>query len=759
MFLKSPSRLLGIKPFASINPTSTLAPQIILETRPQIPKMSRRQNFSNLEALDSAARSQLFDIIDKFRELNISEDISLPQLVVVGDQSSGKSSLLEGLTEISFPVASDLCTRFATQIVLRRADDDEGHVRASIIPGADANLDPDVREKLLEFQVSLTEAEFGPESFAKILDEAAVYMGIPKPGDKVEDTPDKRFSNDILKIELSGPHHPHLTIVDVPGLFHNSTIYQTEEDRELIRNLIKSYIEDPRTIIMAVMDGRNNLANQEVFRMARKVDPEGRRTVGIITKCDAVQPGDEAGVIQIASNKVEKLRHGWFTVRNRSTKEIQDGVTIQQRHLKEKEFFKKAPWNRLSRDKTGIENLKPFLGHLLYEHVRDEFPKLVDEINRLVIETEDALAELGIARTTPTEQRIYLTKIANEYERTVTDCLDAKFRGYIDPKSPLKIRTHIQNMNVGFAKRMQIEGHTREFKSETEEPKAEAHLPDPYTTSEREEHERGYGYQSDDEYPIPENPRSKLDPEDIFEWIRVTYKESRGPELPGLINYNVVIQMFREQTTNWKAVSGEYVRSVVDTVSKFNAEVFNRVVSDETVRKKLQTSLSKATGAVITQAYRELDQILEDERAGILQTVNSSFGASHQALRHLRALEALEKQKGENGMVNLQQVAKIFNLSNEDTTVRDVHDILKVYYGISLDRFTDNVVLQVVERHLLGKNGPVRLLRSEYVSGLEDLELRNIACEDYQAAAKRRELQARLERARSAQEAASVIPF
>ncbi|KAF3106852.1 hypothetical protein TWF569_002421 [Orbilia oligospora] len=722
---------------------------------------ARRQNFSNLEALDSAARSQLFDIIDRFRELNISEDISLPQLVVVGDQSSGKSSLLEGLTEISFPVASDLCTRFATQIVLRRADDDEGHVRASIIPGADANLDLDLRDKLLEFQVSLTEAEFGPESFAKILDEAAEYMGIPKPGDKVEDTPDKRFSNDILKIELSGPHHPHLTIVDVPGLFHNSTIYQTDEDKDLIRNLIQTYIKDPRTIIMAVMDGRNNLANQEVFRMAREVDPEGRRTVGIITKCDAVQPGDENGVIQIASNKVEKLHHGWFAVRNRSTKEIQDGVTIQQRHIKEKEFFRKAPWSRLGRDRTGIENLKPFLGHLLYEHVRDEFPKLVDEINRLVIETEDSLAQLGIARTTPTEQRIYLTKIANEYERSVTDCLDAKFREQIDSKSPLKIRTRIQNMNSDFAKRMQIEGHTREFKDEDEEPKPEE--PDeitppeiPFTRHEREEHQV-YGYKNKE--VDGENFRSKLDPEDIYDWIKVTYRDSRGPELPGLVNYNVVIQMFREQSTNWKTVAGEHVRRVVDIVAKFNAEVFNRVVSDDTVRKKLQTSLSKATGAAITQAYRELDQLIEDERSGILQTVNVSFGQNQKTMRQKRALCELKKQRGENGMVNLNIVAQMFNLSNEDTTVRDVHDILKSYYDISLRRFTDNVVLQVVERHLLGKNGPVRLLKSEYVSGLEDLELRNIACEDYQAAAKRRELQARLERAKGAQEAASIIPF
>ncbi|KAF2467968.1 uncharacterized protein BDR25DRAFT_180592, partial [Lindgomyces ingoldianus] len=80
----------------------------------------------------------ILGIIDKLRELGISENVSLPQLVVVGDQSSGKSSLLEGLTGLSFPVASELCTRFATQIVLRRAPVEEAEVRITIIPGPDA---------------------------------------------------------------------------------------------------------------------------------------------------------------------------------------------------------------------------------------------------------------------------------------------------------------------------------------------------------------------------------------------------------------------------------------------------------------------------------------------------------------------------------------------------------------------------------------------------------------------------------------------
>ncbi|EPS35254.1 hypothetical protein H072_11594 [Dactylellina haptotyla CBS 200.50] len=708
---------------------------------PKFHKMPGRQNFSRLDALESKERSRLFDTIDKFRELHISEDISLPQLVVVGDQSSGKSSLLEGLTEISFPVASDLCTRFATQIVLRRTDDDDGHVRASIIPGPDSSYDEEVKARLLGFQTSLTESEFGPESFAKILDDAAACMGIPKPEDKVEDTPDKRFSNDILKIELSGPHHPHLTIVDVPGLFHNSTKYQTDEDRELIRNLIQTYIEDPRTIIMAVMDGRNNLANQEVFRMARAVDPDGKRTVGIITKCDAVQAGDEHGVIQIASNKIERLNHGWFVVRNRSTKEIQDGVTIGERHQREKAFFKKSPWNRLSREHIGIEKLKPFLGHLLYEHVRDEFPKLVDEINKLVTETEAALNALGPARITATEQRMYLTRIANAYEGMVTDCLDAKLRRTVESKSALKIRTHIQNMNEDFSTRLLALGHTRNFKD----------------LMGREDFS---GFDSN----LRKSMNPVDEPHDIYDWIRESYRGSRGPELQGLVNPNAVTEMFREQSKNWKNVARMHVSTVVDLVTKFNMQVFNEVISDDTVRKKLVTSLSRATVLAIHEAYKQLDQLVDDESCGILQTVNDYFAHSLSTTRSERVLARLKMislTKAEDGeearSLDLTAIMSAVSLTNEDSAVYDIHDILKSYYSISLKRFTDNVVLQVIERHLLGKGGPIRLLKSEYISSLEEAELGNVAREDYQVASMRRELQSRLERARSAQEAASMI--
>jgi GTPase SAR1 family protein len=102
------------------------------------------------------------------------------QLVVVGDQSSGKSSLLEGLTGLSFPIASDLCTRFATQIVLRRAPAEDAEVRVTIIPGPSAQADEEIKERLIRFERKLSTDEFDSEEFHKVFDEVCSdrYLGV-----------------------------------------------------------------------------------------------------------------------------------------------------------------------------------------------------------------------------------------------------------------------------------------------------------------------------------------------------------------------------------------------------------------------------------------------------------------------------------------------------------------------------------------------------------------------------------------------------
>ncbi|QGA20940.1 hypothetical protein EYB26_008650 [Talaromyces marneffei] len=647
-----------------------------------------------VDQFDNERRVRILGIIDRLRELGVSENVSLPQLVVVGDQSSGKSSLLEGLTGISFPVASDLCTRFATQIVLRRAPEDAAGVKIRIIPGPSAQADEAAKARLLGFERELSASEFDNQKFLAIFDEAAEIMGIPGPKSEKLDDLEKRFSDDILKIELSGPEHHHLSVVDVPGLFHNPTKYQTEEDRAIIRKLIENYITDKRTIILAVMDARNNLANQEVFSMARAADPAGQRTVGIVTKCDALQAGEEQGVLRIAKNEVEKLNHGWFAVKNRSAQEIKEGA------------------------------LKTFLGGLLYDHIRNEFPGLVKDIEELSSSTQKELELLGPSRQTTADQRRYLTRIATNYEREVRSALSGNYDPNLEASSPLKLRMHIQRLNGAFASDMARLGHLKIF--------------------------RTVAGSVDKEFNYPES-----DQENIYEWIRGLYLDSRGSELPGTVNPIVLENMFRQQSRPWERIAVAYLDKVQLAVDAFNKSVFASLISDDDVQLKLKGRLCRGASSFSNRVRMQLSEILKDERGGILQTVNHYFADNLTANREERVLHRMQALGTKDGqLMNMAQVMKGVHISNEDQAVNDIHDMLKAYYKLALKRFTDNVVIQVTERIILGPDGPVKILSPDFVGDLQDNDLVDIAGENFATSSLRNELLGKCERFQNALEIA-----
>ncbi|CRJ91682.1 hypothetical protein BN1708_009363, partial [Verticillium longisporum] len=190
-------------------------------------------------------------------------------LVVVGDQSSGKSSVLESLTGFAFPRAAGLCTRYATQITSRR--DDSESIDVSIIPHPSSSESR--AEQLRGFQRSINIEDL---ALAEVFADANNAMGIRGDGDDPSSTDLTTFSEDILKIVISGPTQQHLTIIDVPGIFRTSTEnLTTDDDILLVRNMVKKYITDQRTIILAVIPCNVDIATQEVLTMAKEVDPDG----------------------------------------------------------------------------------------------------------------------------------------------------------------------------------------------------------------------------------------------------------------------------------------------------------------------------------------------------------------------------------------------------------------------------------------------------------------------------------------------------
>ena len=152
----------------------------------------------------------------------------------------------------------------------------------------------------------------------------------------------RAFARDVLTVEISSPSRPQLTLVDLPGLIHSANRMQSEEDVKLIQELILDYMNNPRTIVLAVITAKNDYANQIVLKQCQTIDPSGRRALGIITKPDTLTEGtaNQRSWLDLAQNRDIYFELGWHMVKNRS--DLEGSKSFSQRNTAERQFFSKS---------------------------------------------------------------------------------------------------------------------------------------------------------------------------------------------------------------------------------------------------------------------------------------------------------------------------------------------------------------------------------------------------------------------------------
>lgn len=408
-----------------------------------------------------------------------------------------------------------------------------------------------------------------------------------------------------------------------------------------------------------------------------------------------------------------------------STKEINEGVTIEGRHQRERQFFSTSPpWTELNRDRVGVNALKSFLGHLLYDHIRSEFPAVVADIERLSLETQKELEILGPSRQTLAEQRRFLTRISSTYQNEVEKSLNGNYSADLEALSILKLRMHLRQYADDFAQAMATNGHAKVFRTIRDE--------------------------NDPEFRRPAD-----DLDNIYDWIRRYYLESRGSELPGTVNPIVLQNMFRQQSSPWEKIAVKYLENISSAVHSYNEKVLAEILPDDDMREKLRRIISSREQETYSQAHEQLLKILNDERGGILQTVNHYYADNLSSIRQERVTTRLETLGLHDGMLfNMDRVLRGVHLSNEDQAIFDIHDILKAYYKVAMKRFTDNVVVQVSERYILGDGGQVKMFSPDMVGDFEDDKLTEIAGENFATASQRNDLVSKAARFKQALEIA-----
>lgn len=213
----------------------------------------------------------------------------------------------------------------------------------------------------------------------------------------------KGINRQPINLKIFSPHVLNLTLVDLPGLTKVPIGDQPSDIEKQTRTLILEYIAKPNSIILAVSPANVDLVNSEALKLARQVDPVGRRTIGVLTKLDLMDHGTNA--LDILTGRVYPLKLGFIGVINRSQQDIQNGKPLSEALKSEEEFFRHHPAYRNMANRCGTQFLAKTLNNTLMAHIRDRLPDIKARLNTLMGQTQQELASYGNKQFSGKEHR------------------------------------------------------------------------------------------------------------------------------------------------------------------------------------------------------------------------------------------------------------------------------------------------------------------------------------------------------------------
>ncbi|QQK43428.1 Dynamin [Penicillium digitatum] len=668
-------------------------------------------------------QSELLDKIDELRAIGVGGLVELPQIIVCGNQSSGKSSVLEAISRVRFPSKSNICTRFTTEVVLRRSP--HNRIKVSIEPG-ESRKDEQEQQKLRAFT-----SESFPSSgdLPTLIETAKECMGLSS-----TDPSSTGFSDDVLKVEISGPEKPELTLVDLPGLYYSSSSEQTEQGMKMVQKLTEKYMKSSRSIILAVISARADYHVQKVLNIAQSFDPKYERVLGIVTQPDIPEAGsdEEETYVQFIKNEKVKLQLGWHVLRNRSfeTRSISDDA----RDAQEKKFFEKGRWAYLPRDQVGIESLRHRLSKILLGHIRRNLPGLIADIQERISRNEQTLAKMGAPRTTLQEQRYFLVDISSRFARITNQALngsyvDEFFGGFKDltattEESPFRrLRAVVRELNECFAEAMSIRGNRRIIQ-----------FPGQPAPTEDIEQERSKPYMDD---WIPQY----ISQESLVDEIKEQARKSRGIELPGSVNQLLVGSLFRDQCEPWEAVAKSHLLNTWDSVEYFIQLVLKHLTDDHTRPLLMRHLIGPEMEKMKESLLAKLSELTSYTKRGHPLPVGQSFFSKIQESRKNRQISALKRSLGLSGSYppagedtrntfdvrDLERATSQLQSSSDQFAAAEIIDQMQAYYETAIVTFVDNVAILAIENCLLC---PLEhIFTGKTVLGMDDQQIQEIAAE------------------------------
>ncbi|KAI3400814.1 hypothetical protein diail_1503 [Diaporthe ilicicola] len=347
---------------------------------------------------------------DVFTTVGVNNPIDLPQIVVVGSQSSGKSSVLENIVGRDFlPRGSGIVTRrpLVLQLINRPATAQTNGESEGVEGTTDKAANVDEWGEFLHipgqkfYDFNKIRDEISKETEAKVGRNAGIS---PAP----------------INLRIYSPNVLTLTLVDLPGLTRVPVGDQPRDIERQIRDMIVKYIAKSNAIILAVTAANIDLANSDGLKLAREVDPEGQRTIGVLTKVDLMDEGTD--VVDILAGRIIPLRMGYVPVVNRGQRDIDNKKPIQAALEGERAFFENHKAYRNKSSYCGTPYLARKLNLILMMHIKQTLPDIKARISSSLQKYTTELDGLGPSMLGNSANIVLniITEFTNEW-RTVLD--------------------------------------------------------------------------------------------------------------------------------------------------------------------------------------------------------------------------------------------------------------------------------------------------------------------------------------------------
>ena len=628
----------------------------------------------------STEHAKILQVMDELRNIGLGKGRSvhsIPQIIVCGSQSSGKSSVLEAISGIPFPRKAELCTRYKTRVTILRK------LPVSIT----LRIEPD------PLRTSSTEIN-SLRRFTRTLDSSSWKQDIPtvmEEANRVIFRGSKEksgYTNDTLSITITDPFQQDLELLDLPGLIKVDK--NNDKSPDMVKQMMIDEMKKHHSIVLAISRAKDDLEHQEILQMCKDYKVDSRRTLGILTMPDLAEARTNtyANVVQGLDKQFKELFPlDWHVLHNGSDAEREKPDF--ERDANEFNFFNsRVPWNQIPSEITGIEELRHRLSTLLFTVAKRELPKLLRSMREREKHLKKEMDSLGGDLCEKDLKRAFkkscdrLKQKSMDHARGIYESDIRKYPG----SHAVHLRSRVVEQSEVFRDELLKSGHEWDLEGRILNIDPDSDLQSIH-------------------HPVNTNSRQitvKSEDEAVCEFAELL-NSMRGRGLPGFDNQGVVHKAFWLLTEGWKGIAEAYVERIFRCCDSY----FDSMIPVYFAKPEATTSLSKADGfgnfKIVASRFRRryltpaldqkreeaLDELmkLEQDRLDTCQNADREFLSKLRAdreRRHMKRAMDLLHHSGDLAdkfEVEPADIGKLLSLHTlDDWTAETAKDLLSALW-------------------------------------------------------------------------------